>query len=392
MQLIYSNFDKLEITFQGILPEKILNQLAGAREQAQNEKREVPMEIGRSKKTVLVAETGARGGYRYRFDTGPDGETWLISHSTNSETWGIRVTVKSLSLALYGYEECKRRILNYLDDWEATGLSRHDENGTVINTPLERISRFDYCFDFIIPHDFYPMPNNFVAHRRTKIQIMGKDDSEISKMQTLSGGKIETLTLGKSPGRQATLYNKSKEIKSSLKREWWQIWNLDPNNFKDKAKNIWRVEVRAGKKELDKWGFKRFKDFEEKAGDVTASILKAMRYTIPLKDDLNRSRWPMHPIWKEALNESFKVLKPYSSNAIRENIVDGMREEKLQIYRRQIIGCLISMTALKGLDMSEIPAAMLSIEKSIEELAKEDKDGLIGKFQKAKDKFRLLEN
>lgn len=390
MELIYNNFDKLEITFQGNLPEKILHQLAKAREQAQNEKREIPIDIGKKYKTVMVAETGARGGYRYRFDTGPDGETWLIAHSKNSQTWGIRATVKSLSLALYGYEKCKIRILNHLEDWGATGLSRHDENCNVINTPLERTSRFDYCFDFIMPNNFNPIPDNFVAHRRTKIQVFGKEEGTISKSQILCGGKNETITLGKSPGRQATLYNKSQEIIASSKNEWWKIWDVNQNEFKDKSRVIWRVEVRAGKNELDKWGFKRFKDFEHKAGDIVASILKAMRYTIPLKDDLNRSRWPMHPIWTESLKASFKALEPYSSNAIRENVIEGFKEEKLQIYRDQIIGCLIGMTALKGLNISEVPISISSIEKSIEDMAEDSLKTLIEKFQKAEEKFKFL--
>ena len=161
MQLIYNNFDGLDITFQGALPEKILNKLSSAKAQAQNEKRSVLMELGSENMSVMVAETGASGGYRYRFDTGMDGEVWFIAHSTNSEGYNIRVSAKSLALALHGYEGVKERILNRFKILEAMGQGRHDDTGKVINTPLERISRFDYCFDFIMDADFKPTPDRF---------------------------------------------------------------------------------------------------------------------------------------------------------------------------------------------------------------------------------------
>ena len=307
MQLIYNNFDGLDITFQGSLPEKVLNKLSNAKNQAQNEKRSVLIELGGDNGSVMVAETGASGGYRYRFDTGMDGEVWFIAHSTNSEGYNIRVSAKSLALALHGYEEVKGRILNRLGTLEAMGKGRHNDAGKVINTPLERISRFDYCFDFIMGADFKPTPDRFVAHQRAKKHVYG-EHGVLPSYSSSNGDKINTIRIGEMPNRQIAIYNKTKEIKSNAKQYWWDIWGIDKKSFKESFKQIWRIEVRAGKTELDKWPLKRFKEFEDKAGDVTNSILKAIRYTDPLKGDLNRSRWPIAPIWQKSIDTSYKAL------------------------------------------------------------------------------------
>lgn len=388
MKLIYNNFDALDISFQGALPEKVLRQLALAREQAQSERREVFVELGNEKISVMVAETGARGGYRYRFDTGLDGEIWFIAHSINSNNWNIRVSVKSLALALYGYESVKERLLKRLKALGAFGLARRKSvSEEVINTPLERISRFDYCFDFIMPSAFEPLPKRFIAHQRTKKHVYG-ETGKIENYVSLNGDKINTIRIGEMPGRQAVIYNKTIEIKSSLKKYWWDIWDIDSKPFKEGFKQIWRIEIRAGRDELDKWGLKRFKDFEDKTGDVIAAILKAIRYTDPLKDDLNRSRWPMHPIWREALNVSYKALAPYRSNAIRENIIRDFRENVIAGYNERLIGNLIGLTAAEGHDISEIPTVLQEIE---ERIAQVDKELLIKKFERSIERFQFLE-
>lgn len=391
MKLIYNNFDSLDISFQGALPEKILNQLSEGREKAQNEKRDVLMELGKEKMPVMVAETGAKGGYRYRFDTGLDGETWMIAHSTNSKNWNIRVSVKSLALSLYGYEGVKERILNRLKALKAVGQSRKISGSEEItNMPLERISRFDYCFDFITSSAFEPQSKRFVAHQRANKHVYGQQ-GKVENYASLKGDKINSIRIGEHPGRQAAIYNKTKEIGSSLKNYMWDIWDVEPEPFKEGFKQIWRVEVRAGRDELDKWGLKRFEDFEDKAGDVVAAILKAIRYTKPLKGDLNRARWPMHSIWEKSLNASYKALEPYSTNAIRENIITDYRENVISGYIERLIGNAIGLTAAEGRDISELTIVLEELQDHIEAIAEEDISVLVKKFDKAEEKFRFLE-
>lgn len=393
MEPIYNNFDGLDVSFQGALPESILNQLAEARTKAQNEKREIPIELGPEKVPVMVAETGSRGGYKYRFDTGLDGEIWFVAHSINSKNWNIRVSVKSLALALHGYEGAKSAILNRLIALNATGLSRSDSvNGAkngVTNTPLERISRLDYCFDFIMDSAFMPLPCRFIAHQRSKKHVYGEQGA-IETYSALNGEKVNTIRIGEMPGRQATIYNKTKEINSNAKKYWWDIWDIDRHSLKDDCRQIWRIEVRAGRDELDKWGFKRFEDLESKAGDVIAAILKAIRYTEPLENDANRARWPMAPIWQGALNTASGALAAYSSKARRENILDDFKENIQQGYKERLIGNAIGLTAAEGRDISEVTTVLEELQELISSIAKENPEALIKKYEKAEDRFRFL--
>mgnify|MGYP001245174788 CR=1 FL=1 len=391
MKLIYNNFDGLDISFQGAFPMPLLNQLAEAKDQALLENNSVYREIGANKTPIMVAETGSKGGYRYRFDTGKEGETWFVKHSNYLDKWNIRVSVSSLSLALYGYEGVKERLKSRLKEWGAKGEPRIDQaTNKRLNAPLERISRLDYCFDFITDSAFEPIPSRFVAHKNVKKHVYGNGGS-IEKYHSLNGEKVNTVRLGEMPGRQVVLYNKTKEIIASGKKYWWDLWGVDPKPFKGGFKAIWRVEVRAGKDELNKWDLRRFKDFEEKAGDIIAALLKAMRYTNPLKDDLNRSRWPDHPIWQISLKTAFKALEPYSSNAIREDVLRGLKADAIEGYKERTIGNLIGLNTLKGHDISEIADTLFSIENSIRELSISEPDQLYRKVQKLEERARFLE-
>lgn len=390
MELLHNNFDGLDVSFQGAFPAYLLDQLETAKEQAQLENNEVVIEFSDYKTPISVGETGSKGGYRYRFDTGKDGETWFVKHNNNTSAWNVRVSVSSLALNLYGYHGVKERLLNRLKEWNVRGEPRIDQaSNKRINTPLERISRLDYCFDFITDSAFEPIPSRFVAHHRVKKHVYGEDG--VKRYSALNGEKVNTVRLGEMPGRQVTLYNKTLEIKASRKKYWWDLWGIDPKPFKDGFKEIWRVEVRVGKEELNKWDVRRFKDFESKTGDVIAAILKAMRYTVPLKDDQNRSRWPMHLIWEQSLKTSYKALAPYRSNAIREDVLRGLKEDAIEGYKERTIGNLIGLNTLEGHDISEIADTLSSIEDAIREMSISEPEILHKKVGKLEDRFRFLE-
>lgn len=391
MEPLYNNFDRLEITFQGFMPEAVLEILAVAKEKAQKDRKE-SLTLLPDGTQVMVAETGAPGGFRYRFDTGLDGEIWQIAHTNNSDVWGIRVIVKSLALALHGYETVKERIVNRLDTLKANGLSRRDlKTGTVTNRPLERISRFDYCFDFVMDENFMPAPEQFVTHQRAKKHVYSDACGDITERYTsLEGENINTVRIGNMPGRQVILYNKTKEITASDKHYWWQIWGIDQQSFKESFKQIWRVEVRAGKKELDQWALKRFEDFETKSGDIVAELLTAMRYTEPLKGDANRSRWPLHPIWEGSLQASYKAMAPYRSGAIRENIIREYKDNIIHAYRQRLIGNAIGLTAVQGRDIEDILIAIEELKSYISSIRGEEEAILIRKYLKKKEEFEFL--
>ncbi|PIE18123.1 MAG: hypothetical protein CSA65_05915, partial [Proteobacteria bacterium] len=75
-------------------------------------------------------------------------------------------------------------------------------------------------------------------------------------------GRYSSVTVGKNPGRQVTIYDKRAQVIAKRKPIWWDIWNanlaregappLDPDA---KSSQVWRIEVRAFKSCLkDRWG------------------------------------------------------------------------------------------------------------------------------------------
>lgn len=376
MKPIYKNFDGLDISFQGALPEYILEQLRKAKQEAIEQRKSITIKLGKNLKIVTVAETGARGGYAFRFDTGFDGETWFIADNHKADRWNIRVSVKSLSLALYGYEKVKERLLSFLlVDLEAIGTKK-PENEYILK---ERISRFDFCVDFETEH-FEIDLKKVISHSKSK--------KKINDVNLLASGKaFESITIGKMPNKQLIIYNKLKEIKDNKKAFWWDIWNIKAENYQ---KKIWRVEARAGKKELDNWGLKRFKDFEEKAGDVILHIFNSVRYVDKNLNDTNQARWKNSKFWNDLIEVSKNNLFDYTSNAKREIVLTGIRKELENIFENNLKGSLRSYAALQGKDLGQLPEVIETIKHSINEDLKDDNGKILEKFLSTKNKYRLL--
>jgi hypothetical protein len=112
------------------------------------------------------------------------------------------------------------------------------------------------------------------------------------------GRRLESVTIGKMPGRQIIVYDKRREAIEREKSFWFKSWGIakdDPNA------EVWRVEVRAGKKELkSKYQIRRLEDFETGIGDLMVNALQEIRYLAHEQRDSNVSRQELHPLWSAA--------------------------------------------------------------------------------------------
>jgi hypothetical protein len=383
MDLIYQNFDGLDVSFQGAVPEQILQELEMARQQAERNRSPVTVRLGNDETPVVVAESGMRGGYRYRFDTGLDGETWCIANSNDPSQWNIRVSVKSLSLALYGYKGAKERIYAMLEKLEAKGSGETNaKTGEIYEFPKEAISRVDYCFDFK-SSDFLINPDYLIAHSRCK-------KNYFYPQQIVSTGRRITYSrIGSMPNRQIVLYDKILEIQEKNKPFWWQIWNLKKEEFNQK---IWRIEVRAGKKELKNWNLRSFDDFEEKIGDVILAILNEIKYVSPNLNDTNQARWPLSPFWAEAQKAAKNALLEYISHAKRNPVIEEYKNALINRYKNQMAGMLPAYAAITGkADATQIPGVLEALYGEFSENAQKNKSQIDKKIKKAKNKFVFLD-
>lgn len=159
---------------------------------------------------MAVADSGARGGYAFRYDTGPDGATWFFKRPRPGDPWGVRVSVKALALALYGLGGVRARLYGFL---EALGI--------FVPLGAESIGRVDYAVDILAP-GFVLEPERFVMHSHaTRI-----DHSEPDPMvRHGTSGRVTSVTVGKMPNRQVIVYDKRKEVIARRKVHWWEIWN-----------------------------------------------------------------------------------------------------------------------------------------------------------------------
>lgn len=323
-----------------------------------------------------------RGGYRYRFDTGLDGEIWCIANSTDTEQWNIRVSVKSLSLAIYGYNGAKNRIFSFLEKLGAEGTQKVDPiSGEIENSLKAAISRVDYCFDFKA-NNFEITPDFFQTHSRSKKQFLCPQEF------IATGRKIIYCRIGSMPNKQIVIYDKTREIQDSNKPYWWRIWGINKAEFNQQ---VWRIEVRAGKKELKNWNLRTFEDFEKKIGNVISAILKEIKYVTPNYDDSNSARWPAVYFWKNAQNAAKNNLLDYTSHAERGIIIRDYRQALQNRYKTQIAGMIPAYAALTGkTDATAIPGVLEELLTEFSAQAEKEKNKNQKKINKALNKFEFI--
>ena len=397
MEPIYSNFDGFDVSFQCALPQRTLNELAEAKDRAFNSKAEAVAHIGKNGKIVLVAETGSRGGYAYRFSTGLDGEVWFVVDSPKRDGWNVRVSSSSLALALYGFNGVKERILKFLiEDLGAKGIMPDPALTISMDNPfeapkgdypLERISRLDFCIDFKTDL-FIPEITGFIGKGRFKKRLINSDDKSNPLSEIIyTGQSPRYFRIGSMPNRQVVLYDKLLEISEKRKSYWWDIWGIKKSKFKGQ---IWRVEARAGKKELNNWNLRRFADFDKMVGDVFVGILEDIKYTHPSLTETNISRWPVADFWQKARDIAKNKLENHISNAQRKMILEGIRKEIRDRFEKSIIGQTVSLTALLGMDVSEIPAVLEVFGEVMMERINQNKKKFQEKHKNSTDKYAHL--
>lgn len=237
-------------------------------------------------------------------------------------------------LLQHGYRGARERTLTDLKGFGAT-------------LGQESINRVDYCFDFLM-QDFAPRVDQIIAPPNCSKSgyLEGRSLNDTS-MFAFRGRKLETLTVGKMPNLQVQIYDKRREVIAKKKPSWFKVWQVDP---KDKSQQVWRVEVRAGKKHLkDRWGIVTFQDLENSFGDIILRAFEDIRY---LDDDqnydtVNVSRARLHPLWIAVKDAAFQRLFDSRSGLCPGVLKKQFRSEYLNIskqglsaYARRLAVCL----------------------------------------------------
>jgi len=360
MILIRKGFDGLDISYPLTIGEEVAEKLQEAREaaEASNGGTGLLMHNGLM---MTVAATGAKGGYTYRCDTGaggPFGENWFFKRPNGGrDEWGVRVSCRALPLALGGLTKVRAGI-------EAT-LAKL---GLVYLPGTESIGRVDVACDVLAP-GLAPDRAHFVAHSRSRVLDISDMISQIDGRS----GRVETVTIGKNPGRQVVLYDKRAEVIATRKPYWVPIWDaalkaqgLPPLDMKDRASSeVWRVEIRAHKRHLkDKWGVSTWGHLRDRLPHILHHALCDVRFTIP-QPASNRARWPDHPLWTlvgDALADDLEGLGSMADPAAIETMVLAERDA---VLAAQINGCLLSRAALHDVSSERLGPFVMGLADQI---------------------------
>ncbi len=320
IELLYAGFDTLDVAFQGALPEAIMKELDEARDQAEAQQEKVLVRIGSNEVQAHIQGHGMRGGYRYILDTGPLGAKWMIKRNTDAAQWNLFASPRATALLAYGYRETFKLLLREIESMggRVTGHS---------------INRVDFAMDFQT-RGFELHAEQIVAHSHSKVSPHWGQRTEIEDQDqpkiVFRGRRVESLTVGKQPGRQITIYNKRREAIERKKFFWFETWGRDQ---KDKNLEVWRVEVRAGKKELkDKYRIVTMDDFEASIGDVITKSLSGIRYLADGQQDSNVSRHALSPLWQAAQTTAAENLRELRSGLTPGQLKNVERTQAQETY------------------------------------------------------------
>jgi hypothetical protein len=338
VRFLRSGFDALDIAFRGALPPATLMDLEASKIQSLKSREPSLVDLGPGRVEGFVLPTGKRGGYAYTFDTGPLGEIWFFKKGLSAADWNIFVSVKALSLATSNLDATWERLLHTLRD---LGCS----------TAKESINRVDYAFDYLVD-EISLESQSVVAHPRTTLRPhFGPPplSDDLKPKLVMRGRQIESITIGQMPGRQIILYDKGREVRIKQKKEWFRIWELDPEAT---GGEILRVEVRAGKKHLkDRWNLTAFHEMSDSVLDVVKLAVEEIRYLDPSDDpDPNITRRRLHDVWEDLSRRVYFSGTQHRCGLIPSDVVEVRRLEAQLRYRSLIVGNLIPLCVAMGID------------------------------------------
>jgi hypothetical protein len=146
----------------------------------------------------------------------------------------------------------------------------------------EALSRVDYSFDYHLPEiDFDE--DSFVSQ--------ASKDSQFRQ-----DGKVQTFTLGRGD-IVLRVYNKIAEIEQQSAKVWFfELWG-------GVVEDVWRIEWQVRKSVLRRFHISTFDSLFCRVGDLLR-FLATEHTTLRIKGtDSNRSRWCMHPLWDDLLQQ-----------------------------------------------------------------------------------------
>ncbi len=371
--VLHKGFDTLVLSVKAHIPLELFEPLEFEKARASAESREVQFEFGAF--TFLLRPYGGHG-YEFILSGGASGATWFLKKPNSKDPWGVRVNVGSFFLATEGLAAVREHLDAVLASW---GVCYREEDIS--------IARVDVCVDILAP-DFVLIPDQVVMHSSCKRRDhLTADDIVVHGKSS----RVTSITIGKPLNGQIIIYDKTSEIVASRKSYWWQIWDhtlrkkhggegitsdlLRNGTVRENigSNRVWRIEARAGKNLLkDRWNIRTWADLYTRYGDVIREAFEVVRYCEPLICDTNRARWPAHAIWTLAESELNDDLIEMFEGTDPNPLKEVHCEDHIALIARNVLGCCITIGALKGKRQDELPALFHAIAREMQDTVNAD--------------------
>lgn len=357
MEVVHRGFDNLDVSYEAQTPKKLADTLEEAKNWC-NAHGEQYAIVKFGEKQIKIFAHGISGGYSYVVDTGPMGELWFFKKPNPKDPFGIRVSGKSLPLAINGLAMFRDGLDETLETF-----------GVASKKNSERISRADFAVDILKP-EFVLNREHFVMHGRMGHITQFADESS-KFVEAGRSNRVTSVTIGKNPNKQVIVYDKRDEVLSKRKVEWPEIWNAnlqklgrEPLEMTDASlSRVWRVELRAFKDHLrSPCQITHWDDLYDRIGNVFSNMAVGVRLAVP-SQDTNRSRWANSEIWDVLTKEVHDDLLEMKSDVDPERVKLVRYEEHLRCLRTQRVGLAVNLAATIGKDAAEFEAFLLEEAK-----------------------------
>jgi len=355
IKLVYQGIDSLDVSIMGAASAQVLEKMEKYRGHAEKDANNLfgfLTGFGQERRPFAVKGHGKKGGYRYTLVDQVTGTIVSIKNDQSIENWNIFISCRAHSLLSLGYVGMKAEIEVIM---AALGVKVLDVS----------VNRIDQALDFLAP-EFDLQMENFVVPRSAKVSpyfSSGHDLNDQGDRSTkdglpvgsvMRGGRFETVTIGKMPGRQVTVYDKSGAAKAQQKMFWFPAWGLDPN---DPTLKVWRIEFRAGrealKRSIPKLMTRTFESVENCLPKFLKTAADEIRY-VKGRNETNVTRSELHPLWHEVqallLDKIEEAEPPLTPFYVREM----MRKQRADMALQQGFGNLNNFFILEKMTPSEI--------------------------------------
>ena len=206
----------------------------------------------------------------------------------------------------------------------------------------ETVSRADWAFDFDTDK-----PNIAHEHIVSRAQKIG---------QWIQRDHVQSVQIG-TGDTVVRLYDKVAEIKQASDKSWfYELWG--------QSENVWRIEFQVRRERLKHAGINAFADLESFQGDLLRELSHHHTTLRKPTPDSNRSRWPLHPLWK-ALQAGVADLSAFGLVHAFDD-VQAIEYRKVKLLR-SMYGYTKGLAALLQLQQAD-PLKPMNFEEVLEEL------------------------